>query len=109
MGELERKLHRVPTDEEISEKLGRCRPTSWTRAFTRLCRSSIAALDELWTILLPPAVDPVALIDTIEDAQGPEPQAESAPDGAEERSSARRSPACRSGRSHRSRSTTTRS
>jgi len=36
-------------------------------------RSSIAALDELWTVSSSGG-DRIALIDTIEDTQGPEPQ-----------------------------------
>jgi RNA polymerase sigma factor for flagellar operon FliA len=74
IGELERKLHRAPTDEEISRSSG-SRPTSSTKASPRSGRSSIAALDELWTISSTGG-DQVALIDTIEDTQGPEPQAE---------------------------------
>ena len=41
-------------------------------SLTEISRSSIAALDELWTVSA--GGDQVALIDTIEDTQGPEPQ-----------------------------------
>ena len=44
-------------------------------SLSEIGRSSIAALDELWTISSSGG-DQVALIDTIEDTQGPEPQAE---------------------------------
>jgi len=74
IGELERKLMRAPTDEEISEKLG-VSVDELDGSLTEISRSSIAALDELWTISSAGG-DQVALIDTIEDTQGPEPQTE---------------------------------
>jgi RNA polymerase sigma factor FliA len=75
IGELERKLHRAPTDEEISEKLG-ITTGDLDDSLSEIGRSSIAALDELWTISSTGGGDQVALIDTIEDTQGPEPQSE---------------------------------
>ncbi len=75
IGELERKLHRAPTDEEISEKLG-VTTDELNESLSEIGRSSIAALDELWTISSSGGGDQVALIDTIEDTQGPEPQSE---------------------------------
>ena len=75
IGELERKLHRAPTDEEISEKLG-VTTDELNDSLTEIGRSSIAALDELWTISSGGGGDQVALIDTIEDTAGPEPQSE---------------------------------
>ena len=76
IAELERKLHRAPTDEEISEKLG-ITTDDLNDSLTEIGRSSIAALDELWTISSSGGGgDQVALIDTIEDTQGPEPQSE---------------------------------
>ena len=75
IGELERKLHRAPTDEEIAEKLG-VSTDDLNESLSEIGRSSIAALDELWTISSPGGGDQVALIDTIEDTQGPEPQTE---------------------------------
>src|SRR2546423_2432514 len=75
IGELERKLHRAPTDEEISEKLG-VTTEELDDSLSEIGRSSIAALDELWTISSGAGGDQVALIDTIEDTQGPEPQSE---------------------------------
>jgi RNA polymerase sigma factor for flagellar operon FliA len=74
IADLERKLHRAPTDEEISEKLG-LSTDELDESLSEIGRSSIAALDELWTISSSGG-DQVALIDTIEDTQGPEPQAE---------------------------------
>jgi len=75
IGELERKLHRAPTDEEIAEKLG-VTTDDLNESLSEIGRSSIAALDELWTISSGGGGDQVALIDTIEDTQGPEPQSE---------------------------------
>ena len=76
IAELERKLHRAPTDEEIAEKLG-ITTDELDDSLSEIGRSSIAALDELWTISSSGGGgDQVALIDTIEDTQGPEPQSE---------------------------------
>src|SRR5262249_40735192 len=72
IAQLEAQLHRAPTDEEISNKLG-ITPEELDDSLTDISRSSIAALDELWT-LSSGSGDQVALIDTIEDTQGPEPQ-----------------------------------
>src|SRR5207237_1601237 len=63
IAELERKLHRAPTDEEISEKLG-LTTEELNDSLSEIGRSSIAALDELWTISSSGG-DQVALIDTI--------------------------------------------
>ena len=73
IGALESQLHRAPTDEEISEKVG-ITPKELEESLTDISRTSIAALDELWT-MSSGSGDQVALIDTIEDTQGPEPQA----------------------------------
>ena len=75
IGELERKLMRAPTDEEIAEKLG-VTTDDLNDSLSEIGRSSIAALDELWTISSGGGGDQVALIDTIEDTTGPEPQSE---------------------------------
>jgi RNA polymerase sigma factor for flagellar operon FliA len=69
---LEAQLHRAPTDEEIAAKLS-ITVEELDESLTDISRSSIAALDELWTISSGSG-DQVALIDTIEDTQGPEPQ-----------------------------------
>jgi RNA polymerase sigma factor for flagellar operon FliA len=76
IAELERKLHRAPNDEEIAEKLG-VTTDELNDSLTEIGRSSIAALDELWTVSSSGGGgDQVALIDTIEDTEGPEPQSE---------------------------------
>jgi RNA polymerase sigma factor for flagellar operon FliA len=71
IAELEKRLHRAPTDEEISTRLGLTQD-ELDSSLTEISRSSIAALDELWTVSS--GGDRVALIDTIEDTEGPEPQ-----------------------------------
>ena len=73
IGELEAQSGRAPTEEEIAAKLG-VSQDELGENLLEISRSSIAALDELWTISSSGG-DQVALIDTIEDTQGPEPQA----------------------------------
>jgi RNA polymerase sigma factor FliA len=72
MAELEAKLGRAPSDEEVAKKVG-ISTDELEGSLTDISRSSIAALDELWTIS-GSGGDQIALIDTIEDTQGPEPQ-----------------------------------
>jgi RNA polymerase sigma factor for flagellar operon FliA len=70
IAELEAKLGRAPSDEEISAKVG-ITTGELEDSLTEISRTSIAALDELWTVS--GAGDQVALIDTIEDTSGPSP------------------------------------
>jgi RNA polymerase sigma factor for flagellar operon FliA len=72
IGELERQLMRAPTDEEIAKKVG-ITPDELEDSLTEISRSSIAALDELWTVQ-GGGGDQIALIDTIEDVDAPDPQ-----------------------------------
>ena len=72
IAELERKLHRAPSDEEIAEKIG-VTTEELEDSLTDISRSSIAALDELWTVNTGGGGDQIALIDTIEDTSGPQP------------------------------------
>ena len=72
IAELEAKLGRAPDDAEVAKKLG-LTEEELDDSLAEIGRSSIAALDELWTISSSGG-DQVALIDTIEDTQGPEPQ-----------------------------------
>jgi RNA polymerase sigma factor FliA len=74
IADLERRLHRAPTDEEIAQKLG-VSTDELDGSLTDISRSSIAALDELWTVNTGGGGDQIALIDTIEDESGPDPQA----------------------------------
>jgi RNA polymerase sigma factor for flagellar operon FliA len=71
IAELEAKLGRAPSDEEISAKLGLTQD-ELDSSLTEISRSSIAALDELWTVQGGTG-DQVALIDTIEDTHGQAP------------------------------------
>ena len=74
IGELEARLGRAPTDEEISKKLG-ITEEELEESLGEIARSSIAALDELWTVSgSGGGGDQVALIDTIEDESAPDPQ-----------------------------------
>ena len=68
---LEAKLGRAPTDEEIARQLG-VSGEELDESLSEISRSTIGALDELWTVSS--GGDQVALIDTIEDrdAQAPE-------------------------------------
>ena len=70
IAELEAKLMRAPTDEEIAARLG-LTVDELGDSLTEISRTSIAALDELWTVSS--GGDQIALIDTIEDTQGPDP------------------------------------
>jgi RNA polymerase sigma factor for flagellar operon FliA len=70
IAELESKLGRAPTDEEIAAKVG-ISAEELDESLTDISRSSIAALDELWSVS--DAGDQVSLIDTIEDPTGARP------------------------------------
>jgi RNA polymerase sigma factor FliA len=69
---LEAKRHRPPTDEEIAGQVG-ITVEELEDSLTDISRSSIAALDELWTVS-GSGGDQVALIDTIEDTEAPAPE-----------------------------------
>ena len=71
IAQLESKLMRAPNDEEISAQLG-VSEEEFQESLLEISRSSIAALDELWASSA--GGDPVALIDTLEDPEAPEPQ-----------------------------------
>jgi RNA polymerase sigma factor for flagellar operon FliA len=73
IAELEARFGRAPTDEEISKKLG-ISEDELEESLGEISRSSIAALDELWTVSSSGGGDQVALIDTIEDESAPDPQ-----------------------------------
>jgi RNA polymerase sigma factor FliA len=72
IADLEARLTRAPTDEEIADKLG-ITEEEFQGSLMEISRSSIAALDELWASP-GSSGDAVALIDTIEDPQAAEPQ-----------------------------------
>lgn len=72
IAELEKQLMRAPTDEEIAAKVG-LTEEELAESLNEISRSSIAALDELWTVSSAGG-DQIALIDTIEDTEAPDPQ-----------------------------------
>jgi RNA polymerase sigma factor for flagellar operon FliA len=71
IAELERTLMRAPTDTEIAEKVG-ITDDELEGSLTEISRTSIAALDELWSPS--GSGDQISLIDTIEDQSGPNPE-----------------------------------
>jgi RNA polymerase sigma factor for flagellar operon FliA len=71
IAELERTLHRAPTDEEIAAKVG-ISGVELEDSLAEISRTSMAALDELWTPQ--GGGDAISLIDTIEDTSGPDPE-----------------------------------
>src|SRR6202022_2317683 len=71
IGELEAKLGTAPTDEQIAAKIG-IFVDELEESLTDISRSSIAALDELWSVS--GEGDQVSLMDTIEDTTGIRPQ-----------------------------------
>ena len=73
IADLESRLGRAPSDEEIAEKLG-VSQDELDQSMTDISRTSIAALDELWSSSS--GEESIALIDTIEDTEGPQPQTE---------------------------------
>jgi RNA polymerase sigma factor FliA len=70
IAELEAKLGHAPSDEEIAGKIG-ITVEELDESLTDISRSSIAALDELWSTS--GEGDQVSLLDTIEDTSGPKP------------------------------------
>lgn len=72
IAELEARTGIAPTDEEIAKKIG-ITVEELEESLTDIARSSIAALDELWTVSGGDG-DQIALIDTIEDTDAPDPQ-----------------------------------
>jgi RNA polymerase sigma factor FliA len=72
IAELEAKTGIAPTDEQIAAKIG-ISVDELEESLTDISRSSIAALDELWS--LSGEGDQISLMDTIEDETGPRPEA----------------------------------
>jgi RNA polymerase sigma factor FliA len=71
IAELEKKLHRAPTDAEIAAKLG-ISEDELGESLIEISRSSIAALDEVWS---GGEDDTITVRDTLEDESAPDPQA----------------------------------
>jgi RNA polymerase sigma factor for flagellar operon FliA len=72
IGELEAKTGVAPTDEQIAAKIG-ISVDELEESLADISRSSIAALDELWSVS--GDGDQISLMDTIEDESGPKPEA----------------------------------
>ena len=71
IAELEAKTGLAPTDEQIAAKIG-ISVDELEESLTDIGRSSIAALDELWSVS--GEGDQISLMDTIEDETGPRPE-----------------------------------
>ncbi len=70
---LEHKLQRAPTDDEMAAELDMT-VAAFQDALLQISNSSIAALDELWTVS-DSSGDQVSLLDTLEDPDAPDPAA----------------------------------
>jgi len=68
--ELEAKLGTAPTDDQIAARIGITVP-ELEDSLSDIARSSIAALDELWSVS--GEGDQISLLDTLEDTSGPRP------------------------------------
>jgi RNA polymerase sigma factor FliA len=70
MAEIEAKTGRAPSDAEIAARVG-ITEEELEESLTDISRSSIAALDELWSVS--GEGDQISLLDTIEDPSGERP------------------------------------
>jgi len=68
---LERKLQRAPSDEEMASEL-EIEVEEFQEFLVQISNSTIAALDELWTVS-DASGDQVSLLDTIQDPAAPDP------------------------------------
>jgi RNA polymerase sigma factor FliA len=69
--QLEHKLQRAPTDQEMAEAL-HTSVEDFQNTLTRISNSSVIALDELWT-LSDASGDQVSLLDTLQDPNAADP------------------------------------
>jgi RNA polymerase sigma factor FliA len=69
---LEHKLQRAPTDEEMANELDMSMD-EFQEALVQISNSTIAALDELWTVS-DSSGDQISLLDTLQDPDAPDPQ-----------------------------------
>jgi RNA polymerase sigma factor for flagellar operon FliA len=69
--ELEHKLHRAPTDDELAEALG-VSSAEFQESITQIANSSLVALDEMWSGA---GGESLALIDTLGDGGALDPAA----------------------------------
>ena len=70
---LEHELHRAPTDQEMAAELN-VTPDEFHDALLQISNSTVAALDELWTVS-DSGGDQVSLLDTLTDESAPDPAA----------------------------------
>ena len=68
---LEHRLQRAPTDEEMAAELG-LTVEEFQDSLLQISNSSVAALDELWTVS-DASGDQVSLLDTLQDPGAPDP------------------------------------
>jgi RNA polymerase sigma factor for flagellar operon FliA len=68
---LEHRHHRAPTDEEMAGEL-QMTVEEFQEALLQISNSTVAALDELWTVS-DSSGDQVSLLDTIQDPDAPDP------------------------------------
>jgi RNA polymerase sigma factor for flagellar operon FliA len=70
---LEHQLQRAPSDEEMAHEL-KCTPEDFHDALLQISNSTVAALDELWSVS-DASGDQVSLLDTLTDETAPDPAA----------------------------------
>jgi len=70
---LEHRLQRAPTDEEMARELG-ITVDEFQESLLQISDSTVAALDELWTVS-DSSGDQVSLLDTLTDDSAPDPAA----------------------------------
>jgi RNA polymerase sigma factor for flagellar operon FliA len=70
---LEHQLQRAPTDDEMGAELGMS-VEEFQEALLQISNSTVAALDELWTVS-DASGDSVSLLDTLQDPGAPDPAA----------------------------------
>jgi RNA polymerase sigma factor for flagellar operon FliA len=70
---LENQLQRAPTDEEMARELG-LSMEEFQEALVQISNSTIAALDEMWTVS-DASGDQISLLDTLHDPDAPDPEA----------------------------------
>src|SRR5881275_254587 len=69
---LEHQLQRAPTDDEMAAELG-VSMEDFQESLMQISNSTIAALDELWTVS-DSSGDQVSLLDTLHDPEAPDPE-----------------------------------
>jgi RNA polymerase sigma factor FliA len=73
--ELEAKLQRAPTEEEMSERL-EMTVEEFQNALLDIANSSVLALDDLWTFADPEGGSQISVLDTIQDPAAVDPETE---------------------------------